>query len=160
MLDPITALSTAAAIIQLVDFATRISRESYNLISGSHELPAKYDSLMLSNNADSQLCSDLLSSLNVSRPLNRDEAFLSQVIEDYQKRSRALRSLLDTFIVRQSADGSRSWRKQILVAMRSELKKEKVKELAERVKDARDQLSNAFLYLIRSAAPSRAFLLE
>lgn len=149
MLDPVTALSTAAAIIQLVDFASRTTKESYSLISGAREFPEKHDSLMSSSDADSRLCAGLLESLNASRPLNHDEAFLSRVVENYQKRVEALRSLLDTFVVPQSAEGSRSWRKQILVAMKSEFKKEKVKDLAKEVEDARDQLSNAFLYLLR-----------
>lgn len=106
-MDPIVALGAAAAVVQLVSVATQITREAYGLISGARESTQKQISLACLNDTDSQLCKDLLESLDARHPLDRGEILLYQVVETYKDRVGALRSLLQTLVVRKSADGSK-----------------------------------------------------
>ena len=149
-MDPIAALGAAAAVVQLVGVATQITREVYSLVSSARESTQKQISLACLNDNDSQLCQDLLKSLDARRPLDKDETLLYQVVETYKTRVGALRSLLKTLVVRRSADGSKSIVQALKVVIKIEIvKKREIGDLAKAVEEARDQLSNMLLYLLQ-----------
>lgn len=138
-MDPIVALGAAAAVVQLVSVATQITREAYGLISGARKSTQRQISLACLNDNDSQLCQDLLEPLDARRPLEKDEALLYQVVETYDSRVGALRSLLQTLVVQKSAKGTKSIVQALKVVIKVEItKKREIGDLAKAVEDARD----------------------
>lgn len=149
-MDPFIALGAAAAIVQLVGVATQITREAYSLVTGARESTRKQISLACLNDNDSKLCQDLLESLNARRPLDKNEALLYEVVETYKERVGALRSLLQTLVVRKSANGTKSIAQALKVVIKVEIiKRREIGDLAKAVEEARDQLSNMLLFLLQ-----------
>ncbi|KAE8441277.1 hypothetical protein EG329_005543 [Mollisiaceae sp. DMI_Dod_QoI] len=162
MLDPLTALSLASSIVQLVDF-------SIELITDGVEL---YQRGSLATNDELEQASEDLIQLtevlattpplgsagpgNSVKPPSKDEIALQQLAKSCKAIGSQLLDILEESKTEQSQNGLESFRK----AIRTIKNKDKIEALEKRLKRCQDQLSLRLLAILKDKNSSVLSLLD
>ena len=151
MLDPLTAISLASAVVQFVDFSVK-------LVSAGHEL---YDKGSLSRNDEieqiSRDLSNLADDLGASRPPSanqpsQDEIALQKLAGSCKELADQMITVLETLKVQKSGHGLESVRK----AVRSMRKKGKILDIEKRLEKVRDELNLRLTAILRSVSSTHS----
>lgn len=148
MLDPMSARSLAAAIVQFVDFGSKLLVEgygSYRSAEGATDEQIQIESVAVD-------LDDLCERLWQAPPLtagkqSRGEAALAQLAQECQKVAKELVELLDSLKVTSSGPW-RSW-EAARQTVRRAWKKDKIEKLQKRLDTIRFQINTQLLTLIR-----------
>ena len=150
MLDPLTAISLASAVVQFVDF-------SIKLVSAGHEL---YDKGSLSHHDEieqiSQDLSTLAEDLGASRPPSakqpsEDEVALQKLAGSCKELANEMIAVLQTLKVQKTNSGLESVR----TALRGMRKKRKIVNIEKRLVGFRNELTLHLTAILRfSSMPS------
>ncbi|KAK0110315.1 hypothetical protein ONS96_001932 [Cadophora gregata f. sp. sojae] len=153
MLDPLTAISLASAVVQFVDFSVK-------LVSAGHEL---YDKGSLANNDEiEQITQDLAhltEELGADRPtpakqLSQDEIAIKQLASSCKELADEMLEVLTTLKLQKPESGLETVRK----SLRSMRNKGKIQDIEKRLGKIRDEL-NLRLTAILSKKQSGVFAL-
>lgn len=154
MLDPLTALSLAAAVIQFVDWGSRLlsqSQEIYHSASGATE----------ENVTTKQITSDIaalskqLKDKEAEAPwsLTADDIALRELADSCQREAEKLRVVLNGLEVGKEATKWESFRK----ALKNARRRGKVTEIESRLNKIQQQVNSRLLAMMRFvAAPSKS----
>ncbi|KAI7158770.1 hypothetical protein KC349_g4614 [Hortaea werneckii] len=150
-MDPLSALSIGAAVLQFVDFGSRLlvnGYDAYHSVAG-----ATTDNLELEKITQdlSSLCLALeFNHVTSSRVLSRDEKDLLKLALDCRELASSLVQLLQSLKVK-SGTRHRSW-ESIRQAIRSVWKKSEIEDLQARLERIRNEMDSRLLELIRQEA--------
>lgn len=149
MLDPLTSLGLAANVVQLLDCAAQLTKESYNMIkSGASELPTNATIAKLAK-SELEICEKIHASNFRAGPLNDDESDLLDWVDCYAKTATALIRTLGALEVKPGSDGSLSRRKQLSSVLKARLKQRDIDRLQKGHKRIQQGLAMALLSLMR-----------
>lgn len=149
-MDPLTALSLASGVIQLVDFSTKVARESYSLIRSSEAMPDSCAKLADINKQGNQLCTGILKTIDLKcSQLDDGDRVLKEVVGLYRDRATSLQTLLDKLTVQVGPNGEKSIVKQIKVGFSSQFKRGELESKVKDLEQIQGQLTTALLHLIR-----------
>jgi hypothetical protein len=149
-MEPLTILSLASGIVQLIDFSAGFIRESHRLVKGSKATSAEVDQLAEIYDMSGKLCGFLTSSLNTKRPLDEEDAALQTAVELCQERLQKLTTMFeDLLTVKHKPGGTKSIRSSLKAAFNTRWKKDDIERLVKALDSAQQQLSNLLLNLIR-----------
>jgi hypothetical protein len=144
MLDPLTAISLASAVVQFVDFSVK-------LVSAGHELYEKGS--LANNNAVEQITQDiahLAEELGAHRPPSakqpsQDEIALQELAGSCKKLAEEMMAVLKTLKIQEPKNGLEIIRK----SLRSMRKKGKIQNIEQRLGKIRDELSLRLTAILR-----------
>jgi hypothetical protein len=105
-MEPLTILSLASGIVQLIEFSAGFIRESHRLVKGSKATSAEVDQLAEIYDMSGKLCGFLTNSLNTRRPLEEEDAALQSAVQLCQERLLKLTTMFeDLLTVKHKPDG-------------------------------------------------------
>jgi hypothetical protein len=144
MLDPLTAISLASAVVQFVDFSVK-------LVSAGHELYEKGS--LANNNEVEQITQDiahLAEELGAHRPPSanppsQDEIALQQLAGSCKELAEEMMTVLETLKVQKPKSGLEIVRK----ALRSMRKKGKIQNIEKRLGKIREELNLRLTAILR-----------
>ncbi|KAI6795430.1 hypothetical protein KC361_g5013 [Hortaea werneckii] len=152
-MDPLSALSIGAAVLQFVDFGSKLLVNGYDVY---HSVAgATTDNLELEKVTQdlSSLCLALeFNHVTSSRALSRDEKALLELALDCRELAQSLVQLLQGLKVK-SGTRHRSW-ESIRQTIRSVWKKTEIEDLQARLERIRNEMDSRLLELIRQEAHS------
>ena len=148
-MDPLSAFSLAAGVIQVADFSSRVVRESYSLIKSGRETPKCLAEIAKLNGLNGSVCDKTLATLSTRSPHDEDESLLHGAVDTCRERVAALSDLMSSLTVESRPDGSKSKRQQVKVSVLSQFKRSDIEAQVKKVEEAQTQLSIAFLNLIQ-----------
>lgn len=147
-MDPLSALSIGAAVLQFVDFGSKLLVNGYDVY---HSVAgATTDNLELEKVTQdlSSLCLALeVNHVTSSRALSRDEKALLKLALDCRELAQSLVQLLQGLKVKSDAR-HRSW-ESIRQTIRSVWKKSEIEDLQVRLERIRNEMDSRLLELIR-----------
>ena len=154
MLDPLTAISLSGAIIQFVEFGTKV-------ISGSHQIycsgkGALQEHLEIENITKevNRLNAKILSSRTdppILHPntLSQDDASLRELAESCKLVADELLDMLQQLKTRSSSDRSRKWSSfRMAVASQTPWNKDKVPSLEKRLHRVQEQIIRRLMFMM------------
>ena len=146
MLEPLAALSLATAIVQFVDFASKIligSRELYRSTEGT----TSDNSWTLAQTSNLRALTAKLQASGQSTRLSGDEVLLIRLATECEVMSRELLSILDDLKVK-AGTRHRGW-ESMRQAVRSALKSGEIEEKWQRLEEMHKQINTCLLGMIR-----------
>lgn len=149
MLEPLTALGLAGNVVQLVDFAASLLKESYRIVgSAANRLPAN---AQLGELATAQRAiSERIDAYDLQkRPLDAEETAVQDAVQRCTGKASDLIALLERLEVPYRSDGSLSRRKQITVVLKTRMKRAEIETLSGELEAAQNTLTAALLSLLR-----------
>jgi hypothetical protein len=153
-MDPLTALGAASGVVQLLDFASEIIQQSYNLIKTTKNWPRQHAKITDLHDLSKELCERLTKELNTHYPLNEDEDLLRRTVETSRDNVDSLCSLLESLTIAKNADESESIGKKIASGVKAHFNRGAIESHIQELERSQKQLSSVLLQLIRSALPT------
>lgn len=153
-MDPLTALSVAATVVQFVDFSSKLISTGLELHHKS-KLDIHVEASLAANDIldySSQL-RRTLPLPDESAALTDDERLLESICEGCEELGRDLLQRLDKLKVPQNNRGRNIW-PTLTVAIRSMWTAEDLRSLEERLREYRRQMDSRFIQSLRSIFPS------
>ena len=149
MLEPLTALSLAASIVQFIDFGSRLLTAGYGAYRSQNGATAEH-SLLEQAYADLKVLSDQLGTPNGAslRKQPSDESALRDLAYQCYVLSSDLLTLLESLKVKTSGP-LRSW-EAIRQALRSSLKSDRIKAAQTSLERIKTEMGLRLLTIIRS----------
>jgi len=144
MLDPLTAISLASAVVQFVDFSVK-------LVSAGHEL---YEKGSLADNDEveqiTQDLANLTEELGADRPaaakqLSQDEIAIKKLARSCKELADDMLAVLTTLKAQKSESGLETVRK----SLRNMRKKGKIQDIEKRLGKIRDELNFRLTAILR-----------
>ncbi len=146
-MDPLTALSVAAAVIQFVDFGLRLTSAGIELYeSGSL---AVNDELELITRDLTRLAQDIVAAPTHMLNYSEDEASLKKLANECQKIGEELLAQLKSLRVRPSGNHIKHGLESFRRSLRSVRKKGEIQSIENRLKRVQDQIKMNILNLLR-----------
>ena len=147
MLDPFTALSVAATVVQFVDFGVRLVSEGVELYeSGSL---AKNDQLELITKDLTRLTKNIVTAPTYALIHSEDETSLKEIAAVCQSIGEELITQLGSLRVQQSGNAFENALESFRKSLRSARKKGKIRSIESRLKKVQDQVKINVLAILR-----------
>jgi hypothetical protein len=147
MMDPLAALSVAAAVIQFVDFGLTLMSEGVELYeSGSL---AENDELELITRDLTRLTEDIVAAPTNALNYSEDEASLKKLSTTCQGIGEELLTQLESLRVQASRNNVKQGLESFRKSLRSARKKRKIQSIESRLKRVQDQVKMNILNLLR-----------
>jgi hypothetical protein len=154
MLDPISALGLAANVVQFIDLGLKVVSKGQQIYQSQSGLALNFQDLRSIADdvhlVSGQIKRSLESTSRTGLRSPEDQA-LESLSNECLKAARELNGTLDTFTLERPKDGKetvRMW-KSVRQALKSVWHKDKVDEMAERLRGFRDQLDSRILVSLK-----------
>jgi hypothetical protein len=148
-MEAAAAVGLASAVVQLVDFSAKATRETASLIRNSKEAPDVIAKLLDLEKSNNQLNDNIIRLLAARSTLDQDEELVRDITQNLRTKIIALLEICKTLVVETRADGSKSVKSQIKVGFKVTLKRTGIEDKAKEIGQIQGQLSVAFLHLIQ-----------
>jgi hypothetical protein len=148
MMDPVSALGVASAVVQFVDFGTKLISKTRSLRKSSTGALVEHRELTLASTRLSDLSSDLdheLSRFASARELTQEEAALQQVAEECRQLALEFSETLAGFTGRPGQNVFKSFRQAFKLVWH----KEGLESMQVRLDQQRQQLIIHLLVVVR-----------
>ena len=157
MADPVSAwaaVGTAGSLIQLVDFSTKLVKETYELMrapGNTSKANAMLEKFTLMN---SNLADQLIRTANTQRPLSQSSQAIDKLARECKEASSGLLNLLDDLKLTGELHGPRKVWQSARKAQRSLQKRKTIEQKQKYVTELTGQLSTAVLLDLQNSQMS------